>query len=257
MTYRKLLALIPLLAVVASSAPLSFNEEFSSPVLDPAWTVQPGVGAYSLASVPGSLQYQLTSTTFPGDGNALWIHRPFDGTQWTLNAFGSYTFPGGTGRQLYVRVLFGDLTAKDVNDAIFYHDFDFPADRKKIVGSFSDVGWLGGEVAGFGGDPARWFANSSTPPSSWYFRFTRDGQEIAIQTSLDGLVFSDLVRRTFTTPLDPTQILLISGASFSSEGGTASYDYFRLQSDAIPEPATWTIVAGGLGLLVLRCRARS
>ncbi len=111
-------------------APASFEEDFSGPVLDEAWSVfewdQPNVygyddfGRFSLKHNPGSLRYYPGQITILGSGSqylpvfdpywywyypALEISRPFAGEQWLLEFKVSYSsVPGMNSRSIYSTV---------------------------------------------------------------------------------------------------------------------------------------------------------
>ena len=126
--------------------PTSFRDDFSGATLDPAWTVRPGIGTFSLMPAPGSLLYGLTSNTSPDfDFNALWLSRPFSGTDWTLDTLVHYNMTAGLGRQLMFRVVLGDLSQRGINEVRLTRDRDDGGDdpRNKQIAQFIDGGFSG------------------------------------------------------------------------------------------------------------------
>jgi hypothetical protein len=114
------------------NAGCSFEEEFSSPVLDSAWSVfewkgpnvydYPSFGRYSLADRPGHLRYYLDPIMFPGYltgylprfGGWYWsypsleISRPLAGDNWLLEAKATYRLVDGANGRNFELVIFFD-----------------------------------------------------------------------------------------------------------------------------------------------------
>lgn len=131
-----LVVLSPRAVQAQSSGPTSFAEEFNSSTLDPAWQVVeftgPEVYGYtepanhvSLTANPGYLRYSLDRMThYDGFLNnyqttyayhsccnhdpGLELQRQFSGAAWTLDVKASYYMPFSNGRDLTLRVYFGD-----------------------------------------------------------------------------------------------------------------------------------------------------
>src|SRR5258708_16768 len=80
-------ALVLIVGSIALSAraTIIFRDDFNSPTLDPAWSVHPGAGSYSLTESPGNLRYDLNSPSIPPDTNQLWIYRQLSGTNWVFH----------------------------------------------------------------------------------------------------------------------------------------------------------------------------
>lgn len=119
----------------------SFAEEFSSSVLDPAWSVfewkQPnvydysGFGRYSLTDHPGHLRYYSDSSMGPGYLQSylpqftgwywrypsLEISRPFYGDHWVLEAKVTYSLVDGANGRYFCLVIFFD-SARDHETAL-------------------------------------------------------------------------------------------------------------------------------------------
>ena len=110
-------------AVLAGAQP--FHDDFTDTTLDPAWMIQPGIGTYSLTQHPGFLRYNLAGSTHPaGDAVALWVFRPFSGTDWTLETRVSYSLPFGNGRQFFLRIPLGDLSQRGVTEVVWFRTSD-------------------------------------------------------------------------------------------------------------------------------------
>jgi hypothetical protein len=135
--------------------------------------------------------------------------------------------PAGLGRQLLIHVLLGDLSASGVNEAIWSHDRDDGGGslRLRVVGQFVDGGMSGGfPFDGFGGDGTLGYAIAASANDTYWVRIVRDGQQLTMLESQDGVTYMQVLQRTFNAALGSLQTILIDGRSFFSTG-TADYDY--------------------------------
>lgn len=219
---------------LAANAQNSFTDEFSSSTLDAAWQLHAGTGQYSLTARPGYLRYSFAGTTNPYDEPALWVYRPFTGDNWVLDSRVQYTMPSGQGRQQIIRLLFGGLEARGVNEVRWVRTHDL--DGGFIQGIYNDGGVGDGVLASLYAD------------DTYFFRIERHGQSVSISRSHDGVSYDTILSRVFSTPLPTNQILSISGANFNAnDTGSADYDYFRLN----PVPELTSVSAVGIGIVAL------
>jgi hypothetical protein len=202
---------------MAQSMPTTFVDDFDHPKLGPAWVVQPGIGAISLNAHPGFLRYQLdSSTTY--DDNALWAYHNFAGSNWILETKVSYSLPTGNGRQLLLRLPLGGVGDRNVNEVRWIRDRDDGCapgcTRNRIVVEVDDGG-------------ARAVENISPEDAAdtYTIRFIRNGQDLQVQMSPDGVTFTTVAEHTFATALPPAQAVLLSGADFNSTPGYFDLDY--------------------------------
>lgn len=238
-----------LLAATASYAgSTSFVDEFDTGSLDPAWAVQSGNGVISLAANPGFLRYQTTSSTHPtGDGTALWLYRSFSGSDWTFDTRVDYTMGSGNGRQIFTRILFGDLSGKGVNEVFWFRTKDDLGGAVPPEGLISTA-FIDGGVTTAG---APFGVNQL---DEYFVRIVRTGQLVDLLFSNDGISYNLVTQRLFATPLGGEQLLFLSGATFAS-GQLAYGDFDYVRVAGIPEPGTLGLLSiGVLGAAILRRR---
>jgi hypothetical protein len=210
-------------------AQTSFRDDFSSTTLDPAWTVQAGIGtSYSLTANPGYLRYSVDgSTNNNSDNPAVWIYRPFTGTSWTLETRVSYSMPFGNGRQLYLKIPLGDLSQRFNNEIWFWREADQAggvANNCCTYVTFFDGG------TGVNVGPMNLDATDT-----YTVRVVRYGQNFTIWMSPDGLTWTTIASHTYTTALGSTQNVLLSGADYAGTG-YADYDYVSVQGGGVFVP---------------------
>ncbi len=236
------LVLIAMFPSVTARAALIFRDDFSNPTLDPAWSIHSGVNSYSLTENPGNLRYDLTTATNPGDTNSVWIYRQFSGTEWVFDTKATYSIGPGSGRQLYIKMLLGDLTQRGVNEARWTRDRDSAGPRNSMIADLIDNSAV---------------TENSIPPTlndSVFVRIIRSGQNLTVQESDDGSVFTTLVMKDFNASLGATQTLLLSGAAFSSTSDYVDYDF--VQVVATPEPTGLALASIGFMFLAAHRKRR-
>lgn len=233
------LTLVVGMAAMASwaGAGTTFRDDFSGPTLDPAWTVNPGYGTYSLTANPGYLRYTLNSSVVSsGYDTRLAFYRQFTGTDWVLDGKASYSMPSGLGRDFYQIIAFGGYDQRFTLSAAF--------DRNRDDGSRSNIARAWWNDPGPGGPGGESSYYPTVLPDTYYFRIERAGQEVKVEDSSDGVTYTTMLDRVYTTPLGSTQTLVLEGTDYYSSG-QANWDYVQVTT-AVPLPtAAW----GGLGLL--------
>jgi hypothetical protein len=253
------------LFVFCASGVAQFVEDFTSPVLDPAWTVvqtwpggpprshgftQPG-NRYSLTDNPGSLRYMLDPMTYsegftngyatavPGEISCcfhdagLELHRSFTGDNWRFEAGGTIVMPPTNGRHFAMRIYFGSGGAPT-----YWVELRRVGDVNQ-----NQVVLLLVEKTG----PAlnnTFYHQSIAPNSPWYygpgqfptrpifFRADRAGGVITAYWSDDGLAWQQAFSHDLGNALNGlSQRVFISGLSWFNTGGSyADWDYVSLVS---------------------------
>lgn len=243
---RRLLMFLLAGALLAGAAPLSFLDDFNNPALDPAWSTTPGQGTYSLTDRPGYLRYAVTGSTHP-NGPALTIFRPFDGTDWLLEAEVDYTFGPGNGRQQWLNIYFNNTIAGATSNLTWARSRD-------------DFG--GGPVSGEdfatgldGGIDGPYIHEVPLSQGTYWVRIQREGQTLNVYRSIDQFNWDNFLSYTYTTPLGNQQVIALFGYSFAG-GQQAIADYNYIQLQGVPEPGTVGMACLGLGALLLARRWR-
>lgn len=174
---------------------------------------------WSCADRPGWLRYILAGSTHPnGDANAFYVFRDFVAARYSVQFRVQYSLPAGTGRQLFFRVLLGGTAGKGVTEAVFWRNRDDASSSNHLVyATFIENGVT--------------VAQTSLPTvanDQHWVRITRTWQSMTIERSSDGVTFAPMLTRTFQAPLGTLNTVMLSGASFASEGGHADYDWIRV-----------------------------
>lgn len=245
---------------------VSFFEDFSSPTLDPAWSVYENTGVrsygltypanhYSLTDHPGYLRYYLdpmtsgnaiTGVASPGYDLPLTFYRPLTGDQWTLESKIDFHMPWGyNGRTLFQLIGFGAPGPDYREDGLaYYRDSGFAANRlyfcQRTNCPFLDLG---------AGGPA---------DSQLWLRMTRNRGLLELFYSLDSQSWTKGDQYDWGSALDGLdQRFVLSGASWWFPGGSyADWDWVRFTStsQSVPEPAVLLLTLLGLGGLSLTRR---
>jgi hypothetical protein len=220
-----------LMNVGAIALAQSFQEDFSTSSLDPAWTVTdtyPGHGYYSLTG--NSLRYYLQAwsipTDAPLDAGYAWYYpcmklsRSFSGTYWIFETKVTYYMPYSNGRDLDIWVCFGSR-----NNSIEFYKY---SDCGYVVNNW--VSTIDGVTQLIGNFPI-----GGTPYETDYFRIVREDKELTLLWSSDGQNWLGLYN---TTMSDQTaglsQYVLLSGQSWATPAGSyAEYDYIYVEPTTI------------------------
>ena len=238
-----------------------FDEQFTSPVLDPTWTVVPGVriasgfpppaNDYSLTANPGHLRYSLNEMThgdgfvngympaLPGEHSCcthdpgLELHRTFGGTDWLLETKVSYHMPFANGRQLDLRVYFGDggpgtlfVHVRRVRDVNQNHlDWILREQTGTTIPSLMTLEFASVDLPLFDGTD-----------TTHFFRLERAGGVLTAMFSGDGVTWNTAWSHDFGSALDGLdQRVVITGLSwFVPAGSFADYDYITVIPTVIP-----------------------
>jgi hypothetical protein len=215
------ITLSPMSAGSSQDPPTSFLDDFSGSTLGPDYSIRPGIGDFSLSENPGFLRYKLAGSTSPNyDNTALWVYRQFSGNDWTFETKVTYSLPFGNGRQLIIRLAFGGLEQRGVNEVQFIRTRDI-GDTGELDASFTEGGVGNGVVL-------------QKPPNAadtYVVRIIRRIQDVSIQLSPDGTSFTTVGQRTYSTPLGNLQTVLFSGANFAGTG-FADYDYVSVNGSS-------------------------
>lgn len=269
-------AFLTLLAVLmllpAAAAAQGFDEDFSSPTLDPAWSVVAFSGTrvhglsspandWSLASSPGHLRYILHPMTH-GDGYingyqptfsyhsccnhdpGVELHRSFGGTSWTFETKVMYHMPFANGRNFDFRIYFGDggpgtfyasfVRGRDVHpfNAIYF---------RLVEKTGSNLSDLTDRVS----PPSLVFNPITVTDSTHWFRLDRNGGVLTAFWSDDGTTWNTAWSHDLGSALDGLdQRVVVTGLSwFVPAGSYADYDYIRVT----PGRSVLSPVAGDLG----------
>lgn len=267
-----LLANLPLLTGTG------FTDDFSSSVLDPAWTVYtyggpraygypPPANHFSLTDNPGYLRYGLDPMTH-SDGYitnyqsdtlhscclmdpGIELGRALSGDQWRIEAKGNFYLPSTNGRSLDLRVYFGDGQA-----GTYFARFI----RGRDVNANYSVGLLGQTLdlslgATYFGNAAYLDAGSGGPTSTTdYWRIARSGGVITESWSSNGTDWNSLFTHDLGTSLNGlSQKVVLTGTSWFNTGGSyVDWDYVNFTDETVPEPGALTLLAAGLAGLGAR-----
>jgi hypothetical protein len=232
-----------------------FSDEFSSPVLDPGWTVVNEMGfnnRYSLTDNPGHLRYSLDAMTHddgylngyqPTTGYhsccthvaGMELQRSFTGGDWTFDTKVDYFMPFANGRRLGPRIYFGGG-----GPGTFYVVFERGRDVHPFNGlvirlvekfgpTLNDQTTLEQHVVDLGG--------FGPPESTHYFRLERAGGVLTAKFSDDGVTWTTAWSRDLGSQLDGLdQRVVIAGLSwFVPAGSYADYDYVRVDPVRFPQ----------------------
>lgn len=218
----------------------SFDDEFPSSALDTAWDILawqgPNVygfascGRYSLSARPGYLRYEPDPMTSIGgnpmfcDAHSYWYYpalmlcRMFKGTQWCLEAKGSFHLVSGAdGQGLLLQIYFNprmDNSASfslnagcDCLDVYQLDQQDFHEHKKGL------------------------FIRDMDPPPAYRLRVTRIDSILTVELARDPeeyrLVFQRTMNPSFFGPFH--ELVLTGGSWFTAAGSSVDWDYIRLR----------------------------
>lgn len=252
------LPLEPQFLITSSSS--GFSEDFSSPTLDPAWTVLPGIRGgsgfpppanhHSLTDRPGFLRYYLDPMThFDGFWNGyqptfgehsccthdpgLELHRPLTGDHWLFEARADFHIPFTNGRRLDLRVYFGSGGTGTIGAALA---------RGRDVNSNYVAGTLhrqdGATVSSLTllEAASQSFGLSGTADDSYYYRLERAAGVLTALWSTNAINWNVFWTHDFGSGLDGLQQrVVITGLSWFNTGGSyADWDYINVTPTIIP-----------------------
>lgn len=238
-----------------------FDEQFTSTVLDPAWTVIPGaryynlgyglpVNDYSLTANPGHLRYTLNPMSHqhgflngyqaapPPQMNAYYgydpgleIYRPISGDHWLLEAKVTYYLPCANGRELDLFVYFGPggtgTTAagwgrsRDTNCSSWGQNTLF---AKIVMQPGTTAGDLQYEAT------YEYLPIGDPDFSTYYLRLERAGGLLTWSRSIDNVNWTALFSKDFGTALDglAQRVTIVGHSWFVPAGSYADYDYISV-----------------------------
>lgn len=239
-----------LVARASAKNTYSFTEDFSSPALDPAWSVfewkgtnvydYATFGRYSLSERPGHLRYYLDAIMSPGYQKnyapvfsgwywlypSLEISRPLYGDHWALETKVTYSLvDGANGRMIGLMVFL--KPSRDEGAALsIQRSKDFPQLNQLRVGLRS---------RGVTVDEGNYRSPKDTlgvTPFTYTFRIFRADTLIRVEISDDGANFRQVLAGTLPTDWrGQTQILALTGGSwFVPAGSYADWDYIRFRN---------------------------
>ena len=210
-------------------------------MLDPAWRIwtysvpPPCPGgwnvptSYSLTDHPGYLRFYLGTRTDLrnacdyGDYASMHLYREIEGTTWTLETYVAYHAPYGGNAPNHVTYLyFGDL-----------EQFAPTKIWESSLIIYTNVwdGWHRVYLIENGG----WTVLANLPiyhgHDAFYYRFTRSGNDFALEWSRDGITYAPEIPWTLSPgTASLSQAFGISGRAWGSDPAIhhAEYDYVRV-----------------------------
>ncbi len=238
-----------------------FQEDFSTPQLDPPWQVVqtvPGLGRYSLTDNPGYLRYYLEGWLGYAGGwsngyqnlpsgwrPSLTLIRPFDGENWSLRTKVNYNLhahiggssTGGQGPNL--QIAFGE----DMNDYLYiYRAVDWWYSNNSLTMELVSNGVA---VAHFDGAPSPIGGDGWVRETYWY-EITRIGREITVRFSNDGINYTTAFSALLTEPVTTTQRAIIDMILWNGAGSYVDWDYIYVEPE-IQNQYTLTVNTTGQG----------
>ena len=260
---RRLIAvLVLMLSATTSAGADGFFDDFSSPILDPAWTVvqtwpggvprahgftQPG-NRHSLTDNPGFLRYALDPMThFDGFLNGyattfghhsccnhdagLELHRTFSGDSWLFEAGGVFHLPFRNGRSFAVRIYFGTAAVP-----AYWVQLWRGADVNQnfvVLRLYEKTGpALGNHILLENVQPnGTWYYGAGNYPTApLFFRLERAGGVLTASWSDDGAAWTAAWSHDLGSALDGLdQRVVVSGLSwFLPAGSFADWDYMSV-----------------------------
>ena len=248
-----------------TAANTEFQEDFSAPVLDPAWTVIPGaryyntsyglpVNDYSLTANAGHLRYTLNPMSHqhgflngyqaapPPQMNSVYgydpgleIYRPLSGDHWLLETKVTYYLPCANGRLLNLFVYFGP-GGTGTTAAGWGRGRDTDCSSWGQNSLFAQIVTQPGATAG---DLQYESATESLPIgdpalSTYYLRLERAGALLTWSRSTDNVNWTTLFSKDFGTALDglAQRVTIVGHSWFVPAGSYADYDYVSVTSTA-------------------------
>jgi len=249
-----------ILMTTPQNANAQFYDDFSSPTLDPAWTVvqtwtggtprsygftQPG-NHYSLTDNPGYLRYWFDPMTHydgflngyetvPGNFYSCCIHdagleilRSFSGDKWRFEAGGNFQLPYSNGRYFSIHLYFGNGGVPT-----YWVQLRRGAD---VSGNLIDLGLI--QKTGpllseqtnleyLNPNGSWYYGDYNYPTAPMYFRVERDGGLLTASWSDDGEIWNIAWSHDLGTALDGLEQRVAFGGLcwFVPAGSYADWDY--------------------------------
>jgi len=237
---------------------IGFQEDFSSPTLDPAWQVwkysipapSPPEATYqqetrySLTDNPGRLRYYLGSWTvhYLNESNystywyypSIHIHRTFEGTEWVLEAKITYYSPYSNAWQPETYIRF-DNSMHNFSNFINIHvgSGDGVEHYIRLVDNGVEKVLVRIPIFGFPVEQQwpYWLGYHSEPyVDTVYYRIIRSGYQFTVMWSNDGVSYNTVFNETMGSQIDGLpQFVDITGQAFWSDPNAYSeYDYIYI-----------------------------
>jgi len=241
---------------VVKKSEISFEEEFTSPVLDPAWSIYewkgPNVygynsfGRYSLTDNPGHLRYYLDPIIFwsyqqsyqpsfsrhwywwyPG----LEISRPISGNRWILETKVTYSIVDGVNGRYFALVIFFEPGRNKETALMIVRGKDF---HKKDHIYFSSLMIRLFDQGSVVSENKNCLASEDTigvTKFTYHYRISRANTLITVELSEDGENYKKVLSGKLKPDLlDIPQQLAITGNSWYVPAGSyADWDYIRFK----------------------------
>jgi hypothetical protein len=265
-TLRLFILLCVILSLKAYNAKAQFRDDFSSPTLDPAWTVVqtwpggtvrscgctlPG-NRYSLSDNPGFLRYYLDPMTHREgfingyatyvDGSNIYdagleFHRIFNGENWLFETRCVFNLPNSTGRAFDTRIYFGTGSIPTYW-VQFHRGADYNQNGVSIflfekTGTTPDDKFPLEESHPNGA----WYYGENNYPilAPLYFRVERSGSMLTASYSDDGIVWNTAWSHNTGNILDGLQqrVVLTGHCWWNPSGSYTDWDYVSVESTVL------------------------
>jgi hypothetical protein len=230
----------------------SFDEEFSSPILDPAWQVYEwkssnvydykSFGRYSLSENPGKLRYYLDPIMNFGflrsyrpyiSGFWYWLYpaleirRPLLGDQWVLETRVTYSMLDGANGRSLILIIFFD-PARDLETSLIINRDKDLIKRNSIL---SIRLFEQGNVVAESQNRVAQDDTLGVTEFTYYYRISRTHTLIMAELSIDGVEYENVLSGQLRSNLKgiPQRLVLAGQSWYIPAGSYADWDYFRFK----------------------------